>query len=91
MSLDALARLLPGRLAPGSSLPGYWLRYHPGPLGSAGPGSGVYALTAVPEEATVTGVRGFCVDSTGAMRFTADASAPKMVAGLCDPGLPVVG
>jgi hypothetical protein len=44
-----------------------------------------YALTAVPVKATVTGNRGFCVDSAGFTRITIDGSAPRIVNGLCDP------
>lgn len=81
--LDALASdLLPGRFAPSAPIRGYGLSYRAAPA-KAGPGA--YALTAVPEEAKVTGNRGLCVDSTGAMRMTTDGTAPKIVGGVCDP------
>lgn len=86
--LDALASdLLPGRFAPSAPTPGYVLSYRTAPA-KAGPGA--YALTAVPEEAKVTGNRGFCVDSTGAMRFTTDGTAPKIANGICDPQVPLL-
>jgi hypothetical protein len=71
----SLAELGPGLGDP--AVRGYVLRYHVG--------SKAYALTAAAEEPGETANRGFCVDSSGAMRFTTNGSAPKPVAdGTCD-------
>lgn len=87
LAAAARAELVRRVRAPSAPPPGYVWRYHAGPAkGPAAPST--YALTAVPEEAGGTGNRGFCVDSTGAIRYTTDATAPKVVDGVCDPALP---
>ncbi len=89
-TLEALAaEYLRDRFAPNTPLPGYVWRYD---AGATEPKSATatYALTAVPEAKGETGVRGFCVDSTGALRSTNDGSAPAVVNGVCDPAVSLV-
>jgi hypothetical protein len=91
-SLAGLAPgLLKGYLALDQPLPGYALRYHARSERRAGaPTVDSYAVTAAPEEVGQTGNRGFCVDSTGAIRFSTDGSAPKIVGGICDASVPLL-
>jgi hypothetical protein len=73
---------------------GYILSYKPGSAGGSlssrrnipaqERGSrGVFALTAVPETPGETGLRSFCVDSTGALLAKGDGGAPSIVDGVC--------
>lgn len=61
---------------------------HPPADGRPGPKGGLlsYAYVAVPLRPGLTGVRGFCGDSTGRICFTTDGSAPPVNDGVCDPG-----
>jgi hypothetical protein len=82
--LEALAgHRLSGRLAPAAPLPGYTLRYERRAASASGQARPDYVLVAMPEEKNETGVRGMCVDATGALRFTPDGSEPKVVNGAC--------
>jgi hypothetical protein len=81
--LDGLPEgLLRDRFARPGVSPGYALTYVAAP--------GQFALTAHPEERTVTGHRAFCTDSTGVTRFTIDGTAPRILNGLCDPKAPLL-
>lgn len=55
--------------------------------GKPGPKGGLlsYAYVTVPVRLGLTGIRGFCGDSTGRLCFTVDGSAPPVKDGLCDP------
>jgi hypothetical protein len=79
------ASLLPWPLVPSTALSGYTLEYTLARAATGGAGS--FAITAIPEEQGATGLRAFCVDSTGALRFTLDGAAPKIVSGVCDATL----
>jgi hypothetical protein len=73
---------------------GYRRTFHPGPLGTPRPAgrgqprpSGItsFAYTASPDVPGVTGMRGFCGDSTGLICFTRDGREPGVTpAGRCD-------
>jgi hypothetical protein len=49
-----------------------------------------YAYVAVPLEPGRTGYRGFCIDDSGALRFTRDGTAPPVVDGRCGATADVV-
>jgi hypothetical protein len=44
-----------------------------------------FAYTAVPVKVGITGVRGFCADSTERICFTVEGTVPPVKDGLCDP------
>lgn len=64
-------------LAPGEppNRDGYVLRLHLGP--------GAFAVTGVPEEQNLTGVRGFCADSAGGSSTTTDGKPLAVSGGRC--------
>jgi type IV pilus assembly protein PilA len=49
-----------------------------------------YAYVAVPVKAGNTGLRAFCGDETGVVRFSADGSAPTIFSGRCPESWPVL-
>jgi hypothetical protein len=88
-----LPTFLDSQLASRMPKSGYRRAFHPGapapPPADGKPGAkgGLvsYAYVAVPLRPGLSGVRGFCGDSTGRICFTVDGSAPPVTDGLCDP------
>ncbi len=71
---------------------GYMRVFYAGPSPVEGAGSKSfrsYAYVALPEEAGVTGVRGFCGDDTGNIYIIPGARLPTIVEGRCPAGEPL--
>ena len=77
-----------------STRSGYERTFHPGPAANIDPhprssvsptSISSFAYVAVPEEAQVTGRRGFCGDATGRICYTEDGSRPEPQDGHCPP------
>jgi len=83
-------------LASASLKSGYRRTFHGGPAPSqvpsgASPSSiGSYAYVAVPATQGQTGMRAFCGDSSGVIRFTRDGSEPPVTDGSCDQSTPTL-
>jgi hypothetical protein len=78
--------LIDAALASGAPRNGYEFRLIPGAPAAGGQSAGgfeSYAILAVPVKAGNTGIRAFCGDSTGAIRFTRFQGAPDAANGLC--------
>ncbi|HET8647061.1 MAG TPA: hypothetical protein VFO85_16310 [Vicinamibacteria bacterium] len=69
---------------------GYRRAFHPGPRGPRARSLRSYAYTAVPVEPGKTGVRSFCGESSGVIRFDPSGGDIRPVGGLCPGTLAVV-
>jgi hypothetical protein len=83
--------LLSPELARAEARNGYHRAFYPGPppstpvaAAAVSPSSATgFAYVAIPLQPGKTGVRSFCVDASGDIRFQPDGSAPAIVAGAC--------
>jgi type II secretory pathway pseudopilin PulG len=87
--------LVDAELAAPSVRHGYSRVFHPGPAPASALPPTVsrssltsFALVAVPVQRGQTGVRAFCGEASGRIRYKADGSAPDVVAGSCPEDWP---
>jgi hypothetical protein len=80
-------QFLAGRLASLEVKSGYRRAFHPGPRGPRARSLRAFAYTAVPVEAGKTGVRSFCGESSGVIRFHPAGGDIDPVNGVCPANL----